>query len=702
LRTFEGAAVVGPVLSAHEDEVGQPVAVATTEPSGMQIQLMDPASGNAQPTVQAAGYSSSEHGPVRLLLVHELSSGEHRIVISAADHSFAGVQGGRVMWVREEALASIHQAAFYSRTAAASAADRLAEPEAEEVGGIAALTAQLAALPGHLAKEPADLMAAFATWVTPRKRAAQRKMVLMPDAVVPSASEELRDFGADKLVIVATKASKLFAIEATTSEIVWTEYIDVPAGSCEAGATCAPTMTLLPSAAAPASELLVLAPAAGGMSAMWLEPLTGKALHKELVPTSSANLAAVTPLLPRGKHHLHGLHAAHAPVHPCLVIDAAHGVHVLPSKSAEVQQLAAETADTLFHYEVDTSEQVVQGFALSKNEQGHADKLLRLWNLELGGVGEKVLAAVVPEHREWDHVPVHIKGDATILYKYINKNLLAVATEDSRGNATFLNLYVVDSVTGHVLHQGHIAGGSGPVHLVACDNWVIMHYRNPKRTRFEITVVELFQAKADDGPWDIIFGGGHGANVTKSAHHLDMPVPLQQTYIFPTGVSAIGVTATLKGITPRSIIMALTTDHVFTLPKDLLNPRRPYPQVGAVAAGAKKKSSVPAQFAPTKEEALPPYVALLPVKPTDILTHSHSTSLIEGIISSPSALESTSLVFGYGLDVFFTPVQSAKAYDVLSPGFNYVFLYLSVGVVLVSWAITSVVASKRALQDRWK
>merc|ERR1712113_535023 len=107
-------------------------------------------------------------------------------------------------------------------------------------------------------------------------------------------------------------------------------------------------------------------------------------------------------------------------------------------------------------------------------------------------------------------------------------------------------------------------------------------------TRFEISVMEFFQAKSDEGPWDILFAG-KATNQTLSAHHLETPVPLQQTYIFPAGVTAMGVTATLKGITPRSIIMATTAEHIFRVSKDVLNPRRPY----ISGSGKEDKSAIP-------------------------------------------------------------------------------------------------------------
>jgi hypothetical protein len=711
LRTFDGVAVVGPVYSVHDDETGQPVAVAIVGSEGTKIQLLDPASGNVQPAINAEGYTSKDHGPARLLLVRELSSGEHRTVISAADHSLAGVQGSKVNWVREEALASIRQASFYGR-AAATAADKAPKQKDQGLAAlIPAMTAQLSQLPGYageLASKPAEIATAIGDYFASIGKEPRRtKPTLLPNAKAPTSAEELRGFGANKLILCVTRASKLFALEATTSEIVWHRYFATGAellgdasGECadaSQSGRCGLWVQTMPSTSAVYSELVVVTPRPSSpneaaQKLLWIDPLTGTDLHVEAAPSSAGILSLMT---------LPGAHAQAKSVLPFLLIDAKKNVYALPSKKAEVTALLDDNKDRLFHFEVDRASQAVQGYAIAKTAEKH--QLVRLWNIELGSVGERIVAAALPDHRDWEHVPVHIKGDASILYKYINANMLTVVSEDvttsKTGNVTSLNLYVMDSVTGHVLHQSRIVGGATPVHLVACDNWVLMHYWNAKRTRFELTVVELFEAKTDDGPWNILFGGKSGHNDT-SAHHLETPVPLQQTYIFPTGVTSLGVTATLKGITPRSVIMALTTDHLYRISKDMLNPRRPY----TTSSGAvdKEKTNLPAQFAPTKDEPVPPYAPVMPLRPTDVMTYYNAIGQVDGIVSTPTSLESTSLVFSYGLDLFFTPVQTAKAYDVLSPGFNYTLLYASVGSVVAMLIVTNYWSQYRVLQDRWK
>lgn len=693
LRDFEGLAVVGPVFSVHDDENVQPVAVAVMKDEGAQIQLLDPASGNVQPAITAKGHTSAERGGAQLLLVHELSSGEHRTLMSAEDHSLASIQGAKVTWVREEALASITQVVFYGR----STSGGLQRTQLAEEQGLAGHFSRLA----EFAAAPAEIASLLAKWLNPSRGKDSAKP--LPGVKVPASTQELRDFGASKIILAATRVGKVFALEATTSEIIWQRSfgrgMSASGVDCELARTgnssetvgCFPWMQLMPSPSAAYSELLVATPKRGDVppEIFWVDPQTGSVIRKEAVP-GGAECLSMLPLARSGES------AESDGVTPVAVFDSEHRVHTMPSSSSTAHKTLTDKSDKTFHYEVDGSAQVVQGFVVGSK----GDKLIRLWNLELGSLGEQILATASPAHMEWGHAPVHIKGDASILYKYINKNMIAVASQSVTDNVSTLNLYALDAVTGHVLHMTHVKGGVGPVNLVVCDNWITMHYHNPKRTRYEILVVEFFQAKTDDGPWDILFGG-KALNHTKSGHHLDTPVSLQQTYIFPAAVSAMGVTATLQGITPRSVIMALTTDQVFRLSKDMvLNPRRPHDKDKRSLSSDTYK--VPAQFTPTADEPLALYAPLVPIRPTDVISYHMPLSQVRGIVSTPTSLESTSLVFCYGLDLFFAPVQSAKAYDVLSPGFNYITVFGAVGMVITGLTISSFWAKRRTLQERWK
>jgi len=749
LRTFEGIAAVARVIGAHDDEAAaqMPVAVATVRLDATEVQLLDPASGNVREAMRTEGYSAANHGPIRLALVRELSSGEHRMVVSAADHSLATIQGsttGKLLWVREEMLASISQAFFYGRHDD-SGAKKKDKAHHAPVGMVAQLTnaaGMLAELPNHfgeLVRAPFEVAEAVNQWfnkIGQSQASTESQGTMQPGGKIPRSADDLRDFGADKLILVASpSAGKMLALESTTSAVVWSRYFGATAellateAHCGANATktsaCSFWMQLLPDGTGH-NGLLVVTPklkVAGSMESkpqelLWIEPLTGAVVHQETSPAGkAATVASVTAIADESEDETCTTGAGEAEcavskgakvtVQPFLLIDTAHQAHAMPSKSAAAAKSVDKAVDRLFHYEVDQSTQSVHGFSVGRSATG-GQKLTPLWNVDLSAGGESIVAIAEPAHREWDHVPVHIKGDASILYKYINGNMIVIVTQGSvesdqkgkdKGQAasvSSLNLYAIDAVTGHVIHQSRLSGGSTPVNVAVCDNWALMHYWNVKKTRFEALVLDFFEAKQDEGPWNLLFGK-EGSNFTKSAHHLETPVPLQQTYILPAGVTALGVTATQRGITPRSIIMAMTTDHLFRVSKDLLNPRRPY----AVTI-KDDKDKIPAQFAPSKEEGVPPYAPLVPLKPTDVLSHTVAITQVRGIASSPTALESTSLVFAYGLDLFFAPVQTAKGYDALSPGFNYKLLYLSLIAVVIGVFVTSYLAQYKALQERWK
>jgi hypothetical protein len=71
---------------------------------------------------------------------------------------------------------------------------------------------------------------------------------------------------------------------------------------------------------------------------------------------------------------------------------------------------------------------------------------------------------------------------------------------------------------------------------------------------------------------------------------------------------------------------------------------------------------------------------------------------VQRIITSPAIVESTSLVFAFGIDVFGTRVAPSFLFDILGKGFNKVSLIgtvlaLTVGVVALGPVVRSIVRS---------
>lgn len=308
------------------------------------------------------------------------------------------------------------------------------------------------------------------------------------------------------------------------------------------------------------------------------------------------------------------------------------------------------------------------------------------WSIELSG---KVLDVIVPSHTDLGSVPVLVKGDASVVFKYMNPNLVVLVSEG-------VYLTAIDTVTGYIVYQTVIdsANADAPIHVVLCDNWIVAHYHNKNvPNRFEVIVIDLFEKREDTGIIPIIFGQDLQSH--ESAFDLPTdPIAISQQYIFPSGpVTALAVTGTTKGVTPRQVLFAASRG-ILAIRKDIwLNPRR----------DGFGNSRIHPRLLLSSEESLPPYSHTLPIVWTDVISHQHRLDEVRSIKMLATHLESVSIAVALGKDLFVSPVYIGNApYDVLSPFFNYWLLYVSVSVVVVAVSVTSVIAKRTDLNNKWK
>lgn len=83
------------------------------------------------------------------------------------------------------------------------------------------------------------------------------------------------------------------------------------------------------------------------------------------------------------------------------------------------------------------------------------------------------------------------------------------------------------------------------------------------------------------------------------------------------------------------------------------------------------------------------------------VTHTLKVEGLRGIVTSPAKLESTTLIFAYGVDLFFTRTAPSKTYDSLTEDFSYALLLLTIAVLLVAIVATWILSERKELQDKW-
>jgi hypothetical protein len=84
------------------------------------------------------------------------------------------------------------------------------------------------------------------------------------------------------------------------------------------------------------------------------------------------------------------------------------------------------------------------------------------------------------------------------------------------------------------------------------------------------------------------------------------------------------------------------------------------------------------------------------------LSHAYQVAGLRGILTIPASLESTSLVFAYGHDLFYTQTAPSRTYDSITDEFNYALLLITVVALLIGIVVTYVWSEHKELTDKWQ
>ncbi|KAL0953048.1 hypothetical protein HGRIS_007249 [Hohenbuehelia grisea] len=293
-----------------------------------------------------------------------------------------------------------------------------------------------------------------------------------------------------------------------------------------------------------------------------------------------------------------------------------------------------------------------------------------------------------------------VLGNRTTLYKYLNPRVFVVLSqvqasagdggaETSTSNAkteAMCAVRLVDAAKGAVLYSVLLPsfGGVCDVHVSLTENWLVYHYFDGTdggegtTKGWKMVTVELYEGKGVDDKTK-------SSEISAFSEEIMDLTALEQAYVFPHGITAMATTSTKFGISSKDIIVATKNHKIQSIPRRMLNPRRP-----------NRKPTAEEQ-----EEMLFPYDPLVPDDARRTLSHNYEVANIEHIITAPALLESTSLVFAYGLDLFLTRVAPSNTFDVLSENFNKVQLVLTVAGLAAAIVVTRPMVRRKRLRERW-
>jgi hypothetical protein len=268
-----------------------------------------------------------------------------------------------------------------------------------------------------------------------------------------------------------------------------------------------------------------------------------------------------------------------------------------------------------------------------------------------------------------------VLGDRRVLYKYLNPNLVLVTAIAPAARRA--SLYLLDSASGQLLHTvaHHGVDVSRPIPSTLSENWfsyslTIDSTSTIAARGYQLIVSELFESPLPDdrGP---LGASSNSSTVqpTGAKGEAGKPYVVSQSYQIPEEVSHMTVTQTRQGITSRELLVTLpASNSIVGIPRQVIDPRRPI--------GRDPNANEQA-------EGLTRYTPMIIFDPKWHLNHQYELLGVKNVITSESGLESTTLVFAYGLDIFGTRIAPSFAFDVLGKGFNKLQMLMTVAALFV-------------------
>eukprot|EP00050_Salpingoeca_kvevrii_P014758 m.39783 g.39783 ORF g.39783 m.39783 type:complete len:921 (-) comp5964_c0_seq1:76-2838(-) len=564
-----------------------------------------------------------EHGAPSFCFAHETSGSSIELFVRSASDNLHLIQvegdSAHLVWTRTEALASIENSFFVELPFAAI--------DHTIARGSNIVTAWLARVSNH---------------------AMDFVSFLKHGAVGSSDDGQLtRDaFNQHKLIVGIASSGALFGLDSQSGEVVWlhaTAHADFERAE----------VFLLRPGGDQGAQAAILTFTKSGTHLSFFNPITGAEIDNAQAGKLGFDVALSFQLMHKEDPHASALG----------LLDTSDKLHIMRTDDAPLSD------KPMYTYIVNYETGVIRGFSI----RAEVNAVEQLWQIVLSPTTETIQAVTARPLRERVSSLGEILSDGSVMYKYLNPNMLGVATLSpyEKGAAT-MYLYLIDVVTGDIIHKAVQEQVVGPIHLAMSENWLVYHYRSRTHRRFEMGIVELYEG-----------GKPEHANGF-SSHTAARPVVLSQTFAMPIAVSTLGVTVTEWGVTAKNILVASPGGHVFALSRNLVNARRPTNKDNTGRA-----------------VGLPMYHPLLPVDTRSFLSYNLDVARVSRITTSPSGLESTCLVFAHGLDMFFTPAAPSKKFDALNEDFNHLALIAVLIALIAGTKALSYFSHRSKLKEEW-
>ena len=579
----------------------------------------------------------------------------YRIAVVMEDDSILLIQqNGAVVWVREEALASIAALEYLDLPAGQEAAiERFMESSKNEPNLLKVAISRLQ-LQIVLIKE----------FVVDLQQRGVASFIQRQDS-----TQLLRDrFNTRKLIMAVSSVGKIFGLDSRSGSVVWQKYLHNLKPFLDGSLRL---YILRPTNHPLHTPLAVLYAASksdevcGGTWRFAFNPLTGAPDSQPECLSYSVVQTSVLPVVD----------SSHSKV--VLELTKDMEVHLYPSSPETHLLISSLPESSVFMYTAHLDTGTLSGLMVDTRDDTLPLSTHPMWSVQFQTENEKLLSVVPKLSTEHVNSPARVIADGKVQHKYLNPHLIAIATESrdpTEVAKSMVSLYLVDSLSGGVVYHTVHKQATSPVHLVHSENWLTYLYNNHKLRRYELAVLELYEPNttADHTSWSSL------------APHAT-PEVVGQAYGFFPMADVMATTQTLRGITHKGILFGLHSGHIGMVPKDFLDPRRALEPTEEM-----------------KEEGIPPYIPQILLGPMNYINYNQTITRVRQIFATATGLESTCLVTACGLDLFHTRVMPSKQFDMLAEDFDYKLIAAVVGGLLLGTILLSLWAKRKTLAMLWK
>lgn len=557
------------------------------------------------------------------------------LLLSSTDNAMSLVRlpEGKVLWIREEAISNIVATEFVELPV--SELDASIEKEFDSTSN--------------------DIIKMFVHRLSSQFK--QFYNLLFGGQLLANNQLVRDEFGLHKIIVVATKVGKLFGIDTLTGSIVWSYRLP----------NIRPFKTLH-------NYKMILyvqrtaryAPLPAQCVLFAEDTITGNGVQFEFDPITGLSNKGIERLNYRIVQSVILPHEYQDNIKPIIIYSDNNRVYVVPESA---KHNIKNDIHSTYLYITDPDQSILHGYNFQMNDNEIA--AIPMWKIDLSP--GKLLAINTKPTNERVHSQGRVLPDRSVYYKYVNPNLIALATlNDDPVHKHVLSVYLIDGVTGLILYTNCHKRAKGPIHLVHSENWLVYSYFSERFRRTEIVATELYEGPVQSN------------STVFSSHAVSLLPDVQsQSYILPVNPLAMAVTLTERGITSKFLLVGLSNGGVTEIPWMILQPRF---------------ANIPC----TLEESCIPYMPEIQQPSESMINYNQTVGRISNIEVAPARLESTCHVLVHGLDLFYTRVAPSKGFDVLKEDFDYnLILFVLTGLIIASY-ITKRLASQKALKQVWK